>query len=178
MGSGIVKLLLSVKRTLQAGVHKCKMKGLCKPLSVEGVQLQETKSSFLHLLVFILFHLLKFHLLCLPAFLTVSGCATRFSAPGRGEHSHKDREDLDVLSFLSDPKKKSAFTFCDSNKQDRKDILAIKTYQVSSFKSEMVSEFRQPTRDVSVLFSRPCKSNLVLFFSFFKLFTLRKMIDS
>lgn len=146
-------------------MHKCKMKGLCKPLSVEDVQLQETKSSFVHLLIFILFHLFKFHLLCLPAFLTVSGCATRFSAPGGGEHSHKDREDLAVLSLFSDSKKKSGFTFCDFNKQDRKDILAIKTYPVNSFKSEMVSEFRQPTQDVSVLVSGPCKPNLVLLFS-------------
>lgn len=111
MGSGIVKLLLSVKRTPQAGLHKGKMKSLCKSLSVEDVQLQETKSSFLHLLLFTLFHLWKVHPLPLSAFLTVNGYAARFSAPGGGEHSHKDGEGL-VLSFLSDPKKKSGFTFC------------------------------------------------------------------
>lgn len=103
----------------QAGLHKSKMKSLCKSLSVEDVQLQKTKSSFLHLLLFILFHLWKVPPLCLSAFLTVNGDAAGFSAPGGGEHAHKDGEGL-VLSFVSDPKKKSGFSFCDSNKQDRR----------------------------------------------------------
>lgn len=124
MWCGNIKLLLSVKKIHRLSAQM-PMKSLSKPLSIDGVQLQERKISFL--LVFILFHLLKLHLFlllpCLSAFLSVNGmCHQAFPSvsgmcnyvfcPWRREHVLKDWESLAVNSFLSGQKKKGGFTFC------------------------------------------------------------------
>lgn len=79
-------------------------------------------------------------------------------------------------SFLTQRRRVVLLSVSPTNKTE-KDILVIKTYPVNLFKSGVVSEFRQLTRDVSVLFSVPCKVNLVLFFSL-NFFLWGKITDS